>query len=43
MSPFQRHIDACNNLPSPAGLVPFRIGGDQVGWLGPELARALTA
>src|SRR4051794_20400455 len=42
MSPFQRHIDACNNLPSPAGLVPFRIGEDQVGWLGPELARALT-
>jgi 8-oxo-dGTP pyrophosphatase MutT (NUDIX family) len=42
MSPFQRHIDACNNLPSPAGLIPFRIGPDQVGWLGPELARALT-
>lgn len=42
MSPFQRHIDACNNLPSPAGLIAFRIGEQQVGWLGPELARALT-
>ena len=42
MSPFQRHIDACNDLASPAGLIPFRIGADQVGWLGPELARALT-
>jgi thiamine pyrophosphokinase len=42
MSPFQRHIDACNNLPSPAGLIPFRIAGQQVGWLGPELAQALT-
>lgn len=42
MSPFQRHIDACNNLPSPAGYIPFRIGTAQVGWLGPELARALT-
>ena len=42
MSPFQRHIDACNNLPSPAGYIPFRIGATQVGWLGPELARALT-
>lgn len=41
-SPFQRHIAACNNLPSPAGLIPFRIGQAQVGWLGPELARALT-
>ncbi|MDB5373461.1 MAG: hypothetical protein JWP04_2103 [Belnapia sp.] len=46
MSPFQRHIDACNSLPSPAGFIPFRIGqaptGGQVGWLGPDLARALT-
>jgi thiamine pyrophosphokinase len=42
MSPFQRHIDACNNAPSPAGLIPFRIGAEQVGWLAPELARALT-
>ena len=42
MSPFLRHIEACNDLPSPAGFIPFRIGGAQVGWLGPELARALT-
>jgi 8-oxo-dGTP pyrophosphatase MutT (NUDIX family) len=42
MSPFQRHIDACNDLPSPAGFIPFRIGPAQVGWLGPDLARALT-
>jgi thiamine pyrophosphokinase len=42
MSPFQRHIDACNDLASPAGLVPFRIGAAQVGWLGTDLARALT-
>jgi 8-oxo-dGTP pyrophosphatase MutT (NUDIX family) len=42
MSPFQRHIDACNNLPSPAGLIAFRIAGQQVGWVGPELAQALT-
>ena len=42
MSPFQRHIDACNNLPSPAGYIAFRIGGAQVGWLSPDLAQALT-
>ncbi len=42
MSPFQRHIAACNNLPSPAHLVPFRIGEAQVGWLSTDLARALT-
>ncbi|RYJ01154.1 MAG: DUF4743 domain-containing protein, partial [Acetobacteraceae bacterium] len=42
MSPFQRHIDACNNLPSPAGYIPFRIAGVQVGWLSPDLAQALT-
>ena len=42
MSPFQRHIAACNNLPSPAGLIPFRIGEAQVGWLSSELAQALT-
>jgi thiamine pyrophosphokinase len=37
-----RHIEACNNIASPAHLVPFRIGGEQVGWLGAELARALA-
>jgi 8-oxo-dGTP pyrophosphatase MutT (NUDIX family) len=37
-----RHVEACNNLASPAHLVPFRIGEERVGWLGPELARALA-
>lgn len=37
-----RHVHACNNAPSPAGLVPFRLGDQQVGWLAPELAQALT-
>jgi 8-oxo-dGTP pyrophosphatase MutT (NUDIX family) len=41
-SPFARHIEACNNLPSPAGLIPFRIGDAQAGWLSPDLAQALT-
>ena len=38
----QRHIDACNNITSPAGLIPFRIGTAQVGWVSPDLAQALT-
>ncbi|WP_188965666.1 NUDIX hydrolase [Neoroseomonas lacus] len=38
----QRHIDACNNIGSPAGLIPFRIGAAQVGWVSPDLAQALT-
>lgn len=45
MLPFDRlwhHIEACNNIASPAHLIPFRIGGRQVGWLGAELARALA-
>ena len=37
-----RHVEACNNLPSPAGLIPFRIGEAQVGWVEPDLAQALT-
>jgi len=42
MHAFQRHIDACNTLHSPAGFLPFRLDGVQVGWVGPELGRALT-
>ncbi|MBR0657206.1 NUDIX hydrolase [Plastoroseomonas arctica] len=42
MTGFQRHIDACNNLASPAGYLAFRIEGVQVGWIGPEFCRALT-
>ncbi len=38
----QRHIDACNNIASPSGLIPFRIGTAQVGWVTPDLAQALT-
>lgn len=41
-SPFARHIAACNNLPSPTGYLPFRIGDQHVGWLEPEVARVLT-
>ncbi|WP_270934776.1 DUF4743 domain-containing protein, partial [Falsiroseomonas oryzae] len=37
-----RHVEACNNIASPAHLIAFRIGGAQVGWLGAELARALA-
>lgn len=36
------HVEACNNIASPAHLIPFRIGEAQVGWLGAELARALA-
>ncbi|TPG53351.1 DUF4743 domain-containing protein [Roseomonas nepalensis] len=42
MDPFARHIAACNNLPSPAGYLPFRLGEAQVGWLEPDAAKALT-
>lgn len=37
-----RHIEACNNIPSPAGLIPFRMGSAQVGWISPDLAQALV-
>lgn len=37
-----RHIEACNNAPSPAHLLPFHFGTAQVGWVSAELARALT-
>ncbi len=37
-----RHVEACNNIASPARLIPFRIAGQQVGWLGTELAQALA-
>ncbi|WP_230410290.1 MULTISPECIES: NUDIX hydrolase [Roseomonadaceae] len=41
-APFERHIAACNNIASPASLIRFRIGEDQVGWVGMDLARALA-
>ena len=40
--PLFRHIEACNNTPSPAHLLPFRFGDEQVGWVTPDLAQALT-
>ncbi|MBS7810808.1 NUDIX hydrolase [Roseococcus pinisoli] len=40
--PLYRHIDACNNTPSPNHLLPFRFGAEQVGWVSSDLARALT-
>ncbi|MBE9606635.1 DUF4743 domain-containing protein [Acetobacteraceae bacterium H6797] len=42
MNAFQRHIELCNNLASPAGLLPFSIAGQQVGWLSPDVARFLA-
>ncbi len=38
----ERHIQACNNIASPAHLIPFRLGAEQVGWLGLDLARWLA-
>jgi thiamine pyrophosphokinase len=37
-----RHIAACNNVASPAGMIPFRLGAAQVGWMTADLAQALT-
>lgn len=42
LAPYERHIAACNNIASPSHLIRFRIGEEQVGWLGAELARALA-
>lgn len=42
MNSLHRHIEACNNTPSPAHLLAFRLGEAQVGWVTPELAQALT-
>jgi 8-oxo-dGTP pyrophosphatase MutT (NUDIX family) len=42
LSRFERHVAACNNIASPAHLIGFRIGEEQVGWIGVDLARALA-
>jgi thiamine pyrophosphokinase len=45
MSLFDRlwaHVEACNNIAAPSRLIAFRLGDDQVGWLGAALARALA-
>ncbi len=41
-SPWWRHIARCNDLASPTGFEPFLIDGRQVGWLSPDVVRALT-
>ena len=38
-----RHFDACNNATLPGERIAFAIGPDQVGWVRPEIARALAA
>jgi 8-oxo-dGTP pyrophosphatase MutT (NUDIX family) len=42
IAPYLRHIDRCNDIPSPAGFEPFLIEGRQVGWLAPDIVSALT-
>lgn len=42
MPDLQRHIQACNNTPSPAPRLPFLIQGRHVGWIMPEVVQALT-
>jgi len=42
MSPFQRHIAACNNARLPGERLAFRLGDVQIGWVLPPLAEALA-
>lgn len=42
MSPFLRHIQACNNAELPGERRPFRVSAQQVGWVMPDLATALV-
>ena len=42
MPELMRHIEACNNTPSPAPRLPFLIQQRQVGWIMPEAVQALT-
>jgi len=37
-----RHIAACNNVRLPGDYLAFAIGSEQVGWVPPEVARALA-
>ncbi|MCU0944858.1 MAG: DUF4743 domain-containing protein [Rubritepida sp.] len=41
-SPLMRHIAACNNTPSLAHLLPFRLGTAHVGFVTPAVAAALA-
>ncbi len=43
MESLQRHIEACNDMASAAGLVPWRIGPSAVGLLTDGMARRLRA
>jgi 8-oxo-dGTP pyrophosphatase MutT (NUDIX family) len=43
MGPLHRHIETCNDMASLAGLVPWRIGLEQVGWLTADVARRLRS
>jgi 8-oxo-dGTP pyrophosphatase MutT (NUDIX family) len=43
MGPLQRHVETCNDMASLAGLVPWRIGPETVGWLTADVARRLRA
>ena len=43
MSPFLRHIRACNDAVLPGGRLPFRLGTVQVGWVQPAMADTLAA
>jgi 8-oxo-dGTP pyrophosphatase MutT (NUDIX family) len=42
LSRFERHVATCNNIAAPGHLIRFRIGEEQVGWVGADLARALA-
>lgn len=42
MSPFMRHIAACNSARLPGERTPFLLAGVQVGWLLPDLAGAVA-
>ena len=42
MDQLSRHIAACNNAVLPGARLRFRIGAAEVGWVLPELARALA-
>lgn len=42
LAPYWRHIARCNDIPSPAGFESFLIEGRHVGWLAPDIVRALT-
>jgi len=42
MLDLSRHLQACNNTPSPAPRLPFGIQGEHVGWIMPEVVQALT-